>query len=658
MPPINITRLIGRNGVDSPVDSSFPFDMAVEMVNVDLTLGGLGAKREGSNEVLGTWTGGTAFTTGIHSILRHNPTPATQELWAVDVAATPLMKRHVTGTTTWADVAVTVETVSTGSEHLVQGTSFNDKFFLSFPSSASRMHVYGLNTSGTNSLRRVGIAPGSNAPTVADTGAGAYAAVLRYYRVRWALVDGSSVIHKMSEPTPSVSFTPSGAGTAARVTKPTTPANEDVNTWYVEASTDNVNFFQISSGIAIGTTTYDDSAATTTYASSRLSDPQGYFSLPPSYTATITDNNRLIGIFGSRIYWGPILGVLNRGDDERIVETATQKPYLDLNPKDGGDLTAIARTVNGVIYVFKLSQVWRVTPTGNALQPYSARKISDTVGSVSKHAVCSGEDAAGNPVVYFWSERGPYYAGADGITYLGRDIEDLTRNTAFGYRMNTNVGATVVAHVQYLASRSMLFCWWSSFSALGAGASFPANLAVNFTKLGTRRDQYGLRGGWVKFDGKPANARCSCVFRTASTFTDDAIWIGENVSNAPKVYELLNGKDALYRDDSTDYAYEFRTRHPIPPDFSGLLNFFKSSLICTGNAHGLTQTITAYHPQSAAESRTSTATVTSGRSMTQFEGSAAADCIYATIDVAETTQANAELRVLAFEIGAERGAAS
>lgn len=100
------------------------------------------------------------------------------------------------------------------------------------------------------------------APSVANTGAGAYAATLRYYRIQWADSNATE-----SELGPATSFTPSGSGTHARVTRPgVTSAN--ITNWAVFGSADGVSYKNISGSIAIGTTTYDDNVAPAAYTGS------------------------------------------------------------------------------------------------------------------------------------------------------------------------------------------------------------------------------------------------------------------------------------------------------------------------------------------------------------------------------------------------------
>ncbi len=453
--PIVITELRGgRNGIDSPLSVDFPITQCTEALNIIWADGALGNRRGGSDSV--STTGGTAFVATLNTLIRHMPdgNEGNAELWGIDGASPPLVKR-LAGGTAWANVALD-DAISTLPYDVV-GVSFNGKLFLFYDSTVDRLHVYDPGLASPR-VRRVGINPGTSAPTVANTGGGAYAAVLRYYRVRFVQLTGT-VITRKSEATPSVSFTPSGGGTAARVTQPTVPGEGETH-WIVEASTDNVDFYNISGNIAIGTTTYDDSAATTTYTSNALSEVSGTFTRPTSGKFGITDSNRLIfaGTYetatttGSRIWFTPVLGSLDRGDDERLLQTNTQSAFLDINEKDGGDVTGLAYPINGVIYAFKYRQIWRLTPTGDGTTPYLPRKLSPVVGCIRHQTIVMAEDAEGHPAVYFLSHKGPFRLSVNGLEYLGRDIEDQW----FGLNglSAVNLSATtLVGHGMYYADK-------------------------------------------------------------------------------------------------------------------------------------------------------------------------------------------------------------
>jgi hypothetical protein len=495
----------GRNGIDSPISPDFPFDQCVEAMNVDFRNGGLGRKRGGSKDVLSNTTA-HGFTQPVVCLDRHTPGAETAgEVWGWESVIPGNIARLPPGTA-WTPVAAFATTYSSVADIAkTVNVSFNGKMFSFFLGTGSdRLKVF---DSGTNTIRYVGLSPGTNAPTAANQGAGAYAATIRYYRVRW--VDFQSSKHiRVSEPTPSVSFTPSGAGASARVTRPANPG-EGENYWYLEYSPDNINFYK-GYLTAIATTFVDDTVLVANEPAAELSELTGTYTLVPSAKVGCTDGNRLIFAnwdvtgAGSRVGWTPVLGSLDRGDDERMFQTATIRPYIDLDTKNGGDITAIA-VIHGIVYVFKFRQVWRLTPTEDLSRPYVARKISSTVGAVSQRCLSVAEDASGNACINFMSHKGPYRVSASGLEYIGRDIEDLTRTSAGKPNINT-VATGVISHSVF---HNDLGQWWVWF-ATGSNNN-PNECCIFDVKRATRRDVYGVRGGWSRVSGTPATAICSCM---------------------------------------------------------------------------------------------------------------------------------------------------
>lgn len=510
----------GRNGVDSPVSGAFPNNQCVEALNVDFRNGGIGRRRGGVYDVIPNTTGYTN-TAPVYSLLRHVPggDETLGQIWAFENAY-PSTPSYIPGgsQTDW-DVVASMTAISANAQQ-VNGVSFNGKLFLFYDGTTDRAKVY---DPVTASIRQTGLRATTVAPVVTNTGVGAYAATLRYYRIRWVQSVGGVVL-RASEPSPVTSFTPSGAGTGALITQPT-PPSEDETHWDIEASADGVNFYELAF-IPLATTTYTDSAAVSSYANGSLSKLLGTFTLIPSVKFGVTDGNRLImggaweNGFGSRIYWTPVLGSLNEGDDERIFQTATSKPYIDLDTKNGGDLTGLGQ-INGVIYAFKYHQTWRLTPTGDDLKPYQARRLSGLVGAVNHKSISLGEDTFGNPCLYFFSHNGPYRVGPNGIEYIGRDIEDLTRTSAGNSNINT-VATIVVSHAVFYDDLSQ---WWVWFST--GTSNSPDTLCILDVKKATRRDEYGVRNGWSRFNGAIATAVCSCMGNyTLAATASLKPWIG------------------------------------------------------------------------------------------------------------------------------------
>ncbi|HYE86873.1 MAG TPA: hypothetical protein VEA16_10995 [Vicinamibacterales bacterium] len=487
-----------------------PSFLAAEMLNVDLFKGGIGNRRGGSSALSMTFSSGGPFTGTISHLSAHLPTgvPSAGELWAVDDAATPIMGK-LAGGTTWAPITLTDNWTSADVEH-IDAVTFNGKRFFAGNTAQDRTHV----SRDGSTLERMGQGAPAAAPTVANTGAGSYAATTRYYRQREAVLSGSTRLF-VSEPSAVVSFTPSGAGAAARITKAT--AVEDSTHWILEGSADNETFYELAT-TANGTTTYDDSAAPSTYSSGTESYTAGDYSTWPSVKYLATDGNRLLGAgswesgFTSRVWFSALLGASGVGNDERL----PTDNYVDLNEQDGGVITGICKqSVYGYVWVFKRSQIWRLVSTGIATAPY--RPICETreVGAISNKSIIVAEDSAGRPAIYFYSDKGPYRLGVNGVEYLGRDVQDLHDT------FNKDASSVAVHGVYYREKHQV---WW--WIATGS-ANDPDQRIVFDTELGRVVDEDETRGGWVKHTGENCEARCSVMF--AST-------VGASMSTAQKPY--------------------------------------------------------------------------------------------------------------------------
>jgi hypothetical protein len=615
---ITIGPFNGRNGADAPID--LPDDQAVEMLNVDRWDGLIGRKRGGCDAV--STTGGSAFSLGIAALIRHVPgaDETLAELWGVDGAG--VIKR-LAGGTTFVDLTyVNADSIANMVDTV--GVSFNGKLYLFYNSTVDRPHVYDPGLS-TPQVRRMGLAPASAAPTVANTGGGAYAATLRYYRVRFIQVTGANITRR-SEASPSVAFTPSGAGTAARITRPTAPGEGETH-WEVEASLDDSSFFRIvgtggaSSVVAIATTTTDDSLVTTTYSTYPLSPVVGSYTVPTSGKFGLTDGNRLIfggsweGGKNSRIYYTPVLGSTDVGDDERIPGTTNQKNYIDLNENDGGALTGLGGPLNGVVYAFKYRQIWRLMPTGDVNAPYLTKKIVDGIGCVAHKSIAMGEDEAGRPALYFMSHKGAYRLsanefGSHNLQYLWRDNEDYA----------LNLGATsVVTHSIYFPMKHQ---WWV-WIATGSNND-PDSLFVFDPLLGEVDSRNRVRKGWVRFSGNLSGARCSTMMSNtlgATMSRDLKPYIGRSTGTT-----VLKA-DTSATDDAGTTFQAYAKSKPIRVAPLGTNAAVGMSHLLAEVASGVTITQTLDRDYGI-ETRTSTVLLTASasetRTLKKFEGSALA----------------------------------
>lgn len=498
-----------------------------DAVNVDWYQAMLARKRGGT---VAPSTTGQPFTGKISSLIRHVPgtDETAAELWGVDDAATPVVGR-LAGGTAWT--TPTLKDAITGNGWDVSAASCNGKLFLAYKSAQARLHVWDGST-----VRRSGLATPA-APSVANTGAGAYAAVLRYYRTRWLEIAGGVVVRR-SEPSAATSFTPSGAGTAARISRPAL-ASEGETHWEIESSADGDVFyehFSFSRGfhIAVGTTTADDNSDVTVYATLPLAAEVGTYRVQPSYRFVAADQGRLLG-FGSFDSTGKqndvevsaVIGSLDIGDVERVDTTTNYRLGLDEN--DSGDPTGLIGPMSGSFLAYKTRQTWLLTPTGSTAQPYRADALSKSVGAVTHTAIDRGEDARGNAAAYWLSHRGPYRWGLLGLEYIGEGIEDLI----LGPTSTINLAATKrVAWTRFFPDKRQV---WFAFAT--GSSNDPDVLCI-----------YDVRtGGWSRFTGSIAGARC-CVLFSAT--------LGATMSRDLKPYLGMSGTNNLLwkADTGTDDA--------------------------------------------------------------------------------------------------------
>lgn len=491
---ITFTGLTGRDG-STPSEIQIPPTRCKEAINVDFYQAAFARKRDGASAVFASTTS-EAFTGVLSSLIRHVPgaDETAAELWGVDNAATPVVQR-LTGGTAWASPTLKDNVQATPQD--VIGASLNGKLFLAFNSAVDRLHVY-----DTSTVRRVGLATPA-AATVANTGSGTYPATIRYYKVAWA-VTASGVNNRRSELSPSVSFTPSGSGTHARVTQPTV-AGEGETHWLVYGSADN-NTYRLLSTVAIGTTTYDDNTAPASYTGD-APELAGEMTVPVSGKYILSDGSRLImagsyesGNYNSRVWFTPRLGDLDVGDDERIPDTTERSNYIDLDENDGGFITGLAGPIDGSIWAFKYRQIWQLVPTGDVTAPYEPQAETKAVGCIRHQAIVAAEDEHGAPSLYFLSHMGPYRVGAGGIQKMRDDVLDIWKTV--------NLDATTVSGFGvWYSDRNQVWFWVPVSSA-----NTPNRILVFDTTKGRTDDKGDVRGGWSVYNGDLANARCAVMF--------------------------------------------------------------------------------------------------------------------------------------------------
>lgn len=556
---LTIRSITGMNNSDPAV--TIPEDQCVDAKNVEFFDSAIGERRNGSSGVdVPTAFSGDANIQVVSWLHRHLPSASVEtdsELWALGQHLTSTNFSLQRKTSSWSTVTpdINIE-VASNQGFKLSGASFHGKLFIAFPntSATDRLFVW----DGTQ-LRVTGIAEPS-APSVADTGAGTFSGT-RYYRVRFTRQVNSTTVLR-SEPSDSTTFSPSGAGASARITKPTTPGSPVYAThWEVEASVDNVNFYRIAT-VVVGTTTYDDSvnAYSTGYPNASgavLSEDSGDYSLLHAAKFLIVDEDRLIlaGAWedsskASRVLWTPVFGADGVGNDERW--EADTDPFIDLDNYDGGPITGIARAVNGQIWVFKQSKIYVLVRTGQRDKSYNSYKVSDTVGAL-EGSIIQGVDGLGQPQIYFLDPKlGPCRTGgAKNVQSAGKDLLDTWATL--------NLDAAVVTRSLFYPKKQQVMWWIATDSS-----SYPDKVVVLHT-MNTEDTRDGIRGGWAYWTGKIAEGYSTCLYadniNDNTTRTLDLVpLIGTTSGNG---YILIGDDSSAVDDDGEAFSARILTKPTV-----------------------------------------------------------------------------------------------
>ena len=562
--------ITGRDG--STPDLEMPDNRCKEAINVDFYRSSLGRKRGGASAL--SLTGGTAQSGVISTIFSHLPSPdqTLREFWSVDDAATPRFKRLAAGTA-WADVTV-ADAVQTRPFD-INWCSFNGKLFVAYNSSVNRLHEW----DGTT-FRRVGLDKAS-APTGANTGAGSYAAIIRYYKVRWVVI-ASSVVTVAGDLSTVLTATPSGTGTHYRLTQPTPPSESETH-WEVYGSPDNANFFRLSQ-LAVATTTYDDNTDPADY-SGTLAPDAGAFTAPPSakYLLAIGKRVLMAGAWetaagnshtpkNNRFWWTSPLGATDNGDDERVSNTSTIKAYDDVDE----DITGLGGPINGAAFIFSYYGVWKAVETPVVNNPFKTFRIAGALGSISHKAIIRAVDENGEHCLYWLSPVGPVRYGSHGFQLCNEDIADIWDGI--------NLDATnVVAHGVHHPDKHQIW-WW-----IATGSSNDPDTKIVFdTKLGrviqTGKD-VSVRNGWAEHTGNSAAARCSAMMSdsvAASMGAKLKPYIGRSTGTA--IWKCDTGTD----DAGTDFQAYIDSKYYMPWGLGNVGNIVEEPTVAAQSASGVT----------------------------------------------------------------------
>jgi hypothetical protein len=489
-----------RGGMNNTDPSIFLTDEQVVLAeNVEFIDSMLGERRLGTSAI--TLPSDISARDRVTFLFRHLPSSneSEAELWVLGVsdAGTVVLAKK---TTAWTTITVGDAPTTTGnSPYRWQAVSVHGKLFIAYNSSVDRLHVFDTRTS-TTALRKVGLGQPA-APTAADNGVGTYAST-RYFRVRFEIQSGGTAILR-SEPSATLTFTPSGTGSGARITKPASISENETH-WVIEASTDDTNYYVLTT-LAVGTTTYDDTTVFATgYSSGDLSEDIGDYALIPSARYLTADDDRLIWAgswesdsLAARVGWTPVFGADGVGNDERF-ETDTD-PFKDLDTYEGGPITGLSEPMFGGIWVFKQHAIYKLTRTGLRSNAYDSDKYTDSLGAIHG-SVVSGLDETGSPCIYFLDhEQGPCRIGVGGIKRCGEDLRKTWELL--------NMDATSVACSSlYYPSKKQVY--WNI--AVSAGNTPTKRLVLHVDKSRPYAD--GVRQGWTLWTGNIAKALTMCLF--------------------------------------------------------------------------------------------------------------------------------------------------
>lgn len=546
------TAMRGRDGSTTNA-LEIPANKFKEAVNVDTYRTGFARKRGGSSAVFGD-TSSESFTGTMSTLIRHVPgaSAAAAELWGIDDASTPVVQR-LTGGTAWASPTLKDNIASKPWD--VSGATFDGKLFLAYDSSVDRLHAWDPNDS---KVRRTGLATPA-APTVADTGSGSYAATARYYKVVFAVLSGSTILRR-SELSAKVTFTPSGSGTHARVTKPAS-ISEDETHWLLYGSADD-NTYEHLAETAVGTTTYDDNVAPADYTG----DAPPLVGTHANWTSVkyiLSTGNQLLGAGSwesggknNRVWYSAFLGQTGEGDSESVIQTTAVSNYIDLDENDGGEITGLGGPLDGRPFIFKRNQVWRLVPTGLDNPVYRPRVIykGSGLGCIRHQTIVLAEDEIGRPALYWLSDQGPYRIGANGPQALVDDVWDKWEG------VNLDAGNVTAFTVWHPEKRQI---WWF----FATGSSDDPDTCLVFDVRQGRPDQNGrVRDGWYEFTGNLAGARCGTLFSNT---------LASSMSSDLKPYIGRNTGTVLLKADTTDTddaGTEFQGYVDLPDrHFAGLV---------------------------------------------------------------------------------------
>jgi hypothetical protein len=351
--------------------------------------------------------------------------------------------------------------------------------------------------------------------------------------------------------------------------------------------------------------------------------------LQKSYRLIAADQNRLIG-WGSwlstnkqnRMEISAVLGSLDQGDAERV-DTNTNY-FIDFDELDSGPPIALIGPSWGNFYAFKNRQTYELIPTGSIEQPYRRVKISGELGCVSSDGACRGEDAAGNPCLYILTHRGVYRYGQSGFEYIGKGIEDLI----IGPTSVMNMAATkVIGHLVFHPTLNQLWAWFATGSS-----NDPDTLAILDVKS----------GGWTRYTGSIATARCSVMFAN-SIGSSMGFQLVPYIGSTAAVNRVAKASDSTATQDAGSVSYQaYVTTRPL--EVPGFRVEVADAILLAPVASGVTLTATVTPDFGASPTVSGTALLTAAGSETRvskpFQGTSLAGAEFMQLTVGDAAAAN------------------
>lgn len=492
MADITITSLQGGLN-DSPSLTSLDADQCTVATNVEFDIHPLGSRRLGCTPI-----DSPSFGDEVVFLHRHLPSddPQDAQLFVLGVdGSSPIMKYK---DTSWHNVIPSdAITVTRPERYEVDAVTFHEQMFIAYKGKVGRFHVW----DGTE-LRPTGLVQPEIVSTADTGGAGSFIGT-RYYRQRIIKMSGSTILLR-SEPSESYTHIPSGTNLSVTITRPTPPGEGETH-WELEASIDNVIFNVLATTI-IATATVVDTTDYVAGYTGELSEDIGDYALLPSARFVVADDDRLLfaGSFddetlASRFSWTPVFNDPGVGNAERSpIDTDN---FKDLNTSEGGPITGMSRTVNGYIYIFKLSHIYQAVRTGLRARAYDVSALSKVRGAL-RGSIVEGVDQNGKPCLYFTDPTvGPCRIGEGGIQTCSRDIQETWKT------VNLDSVVTVRSLFYPDQGHTQQVHWW-----LATGDEDYPDKRLMLQTNETRQVENGIRRGWTSHDGFSATALCACLF--------------------------------------------------------------------------------------------------------------------------------------------------